>query len=44
MLEFQVAGGVLQAHKVPREDVFGKWRGRARLPRAVDQYLGEVRG
>ena len=44
VLEFEVEDGVLVARKVPGEDVFRKWRGRGRLPRAVDQYLGEVRG
>jgi antitoxin PrlF len=45
-LEFEAVGGRLVGRKVVKEDVFAKWRGRARLPKEqnVDQYLRDVRG
>jgi antitoxin PrlF len=44
-IEFEAVGGQLIGRKAIREDVFSKWRGRARLPQGqtVNQYLRRVR-
>jgi AbrB family looped-hinge helix DNA binding protein len=45
VLEFRAVNGKLVAHKKLGLDVFKKWRGRGRLPKAmtVDQYLQRAR-
>ena len=46
VLDFEAVDGVLIARKAQTEDVFHKWRGRAKLPAGldVDGYLKLVRG
>jgi len=45
VLEFSAVNGKLVAHKKLALDVFKKWRGRGRLPKAmtVDRYLQRAR-
>jgi antitoxin PrlF len=45
VLEFNAVNGKLVAHKKVTQDVFRKWRGRGRLPKAmtVDKYLERAR-
>ncbi len=45
VLDFEARDGQLVAVKLQPQDVFLKWRGKARLPygRSVDQYLEIVR-
>ena len=45
VLDFETRGGKLVAAKQQREDVFRKWRGKAKLPggQGVDQYLNTIR-
>jgi antitoxin PrlF len=45
VLEFQTCEGKLVAVKHSSEDVFRKWRGKAKLPGGigVDEYLNRVR-
>jgi AbrB family looped-hinge helix DNA binding protein len=44
-LDFEARDGKLVAVKQQPEDVFRKWRGKARLPGglSVDQYLNTIR-
>jgi AbrB family looped-hinge helix DNA binding protein len=45
VLDFEARDGKLIAAKQPTEDVFRKWRGKARLPggQGVDPYLDTIR-
>jgi len=45
VLNFEARDGKLIAVKKEPEDVFRKWRGKARLPNglSVDQYLDAIR-
>jgi antitoxin PrlF len=45
VLEFNAVNGKLVARKKMTQDVFRKWRGRGRLPKAmtVDDYLHRAR-
>lgn len=45
VLDFEARDGKLVAVKQEPEDVFRKWRGKAKLPggRSVDQYLDMIR-
>jgi len=45
VLDFEARDGKLIAVKQQPQDVFRKWRGRARLPRGrnVDEYLDAIR-
>ena len=45
-IEFEAVAGQLVGRKAVKEDVFARWRGRARLPGGgtVDSYIRRVRG
>lgn len=45
VLEFETREGKLIAVKQQPQDIFRKWRGRAKLPggRSVNQYLDKIR-
>jgi antitoxin PrlF len=45
VLDFEARDGKLVAVKRQPEDVFRKWRGKAKLPGnlSVDQYLNKIR-
>ncbi len=45
ILDFETRDGKLIAAKLQSEDVFRKWRGKAKLPgrQTVNQYLDSIR-
>ena len=45
VLDFEAVDGTLVARKLQQQDVFGKWRGKGKLPggQRVDDYLKSAR-